>query len=213
VIRSTRTAPGESSAQEPMLIERLLPQYDAVRAEHRAMPGSMDTVFEATRQADFLEAWRGSRSVRFLFAARSTAERAASAARGRPHVEPPPPEALRLSTLPGRGDWVLLGQDPPREIAFGVVGRFWGGETTWEQIDAAEFQSFDRPGLAKIACNFSLRPYGSAHTLVSYECRTRATDEASRAGLMRYWRPLSPFIGVVLRAQLGVIADGLETEH
>ena len=85
---------------EPMLIERLLPDHDAVRVEHRVMPGSPEAVFEATRQADFLEAWRGSRGVRLLFGARSAAERVVSAARGRPHVEPPPPEALRLSTLP-----------------------------------------------------------------------------------------------------------------
>jgi hypothetical protein len=213
VLEFPRPASGGGSGAEPMLIERLLPEYDAVRVEHRVMPGARESVFEATRQADFLEAWRGSRGIRLLFGARSMAERAASAARGRPHVEPPAPEALRLSTLPDRGDWVLLGQDPPREIAFGVVGRFWAGETTWEQIDAGEFQSFDRPGLAKIACNFSLRPYGSAHTLVSYECRTRTTDEASRSGFMRYWRPLSPFIGVVLRAQLGVIAADLAIEH
>jgi hypothetical protein len=43
-------------------------------------------------------------------------------------------------------------------------------------------------------------------TLVSYECRTLATDAAARIGFLRYWRPLSPFIGVVLRAQLGAIA-------
>jgi hypothetical protein len=149
VTQSTHREPGDRGAAEPMLIERLLPDHDAGRAEHRVMPGSPETVF----------------------------------------------------------------QDPPAEIAFGVVGRFWAGDTTWEQIDAAEFRSFDRPGLAKIACNFSLRPYGSAHTLVSYECRTKATDEESRAGFMRYWTPLSPFIGVVLRAQLGVIAADLAVEH
>jgi hypothetical protein len=31
------------------------------------------------------------------------------------------------------------------------IGRFSSGETTWEQIDAADFTAFDRPGFGKIA--------------------------------------------------------------
>jgi hypothetical protein len=40
---------------------------------------------------------------------------------------------------------------------------------------------------------------------VTYECRTLATDETARRGFMRYWRPLAPFIGLVMRSQLRVI--------
>jgi len=205
-----RTAAGVDAAragQEPLLIERLLPRPDAVRAEHLLVDGALDAVYEAVRQADFMRAWRESPAVRLLFAARGVGERVVSAAarRGHPH-ELPPPEAMRLADLPARGEWVLLGEDPPHEVAFGAIGRFWSGETSWEEIDAAGFASFDRPGFARIACDFSLRPYGVARTLVSYECRTQATDPASRRGFLRYWRPLSPFIGVVLRSQLGVVA-------
>jgi hypothetical protein len=113
---------------------------------------------------------------------------------------------MRLADMPSHGDWVRLGENPPFEIAFGAIGRFWSGETVWEQIDAADFASFAAPGFAKIACCFSLRSYGTARTLVSYDCRTLATDAAARDAFLRYWRPLSPFIGVVLRAQLGVVA-------
>jgi hypothetical protein len=192
---------------EPMLLDRLLPRFDATRIEHRVIAGDLEQVYEATRQADFMRAWRESPAVRGLFAARAAGERAAALVRGRAPVPVPEPESLRLEGMPTHGDWVLLGEDPPREIAFGVVGRFWGGETVWEEIDASEFTSFDRPGFGKIGCNFSLRPYGSGGTLVSYEARTQATDDAARRGFLRYWRPLSPFIGVVMRAQLRVVAD------
>jgi hypothetical protein len=145
--------------------------------------------------------------VRFLFAARGVGERIASAAAGRDRPdEPRPPETMRLADLPAHGEWVLLGENPPHEIAFGAIGRFWAGETVWEQIDAARFATFDRPGFARIACDFSLRPYGAARTLVSYECRTQATDDDSRRAFLRYWRALAPFIGVVLRSQLRVVA-------
>jgi hypothetical protein len=195
------------SAAAPMLIERLLPRYDAVRIEHRVVPGDVEAAYGAVMRADFMRAWRESAGVRVLFAARSLGERAVAAASRRAFVEPAVPESLRVEDMPERGEWVALGEDRPREVAFGAIGRFWSGETAWRQIDAAEFASFAAPGFAKLACNFSMRAYGAAQTLVSYECRTLATDEIARAGFLRYWRPLSPFIGVVLRAQLGVVAD------
>ena len=99
---------------------------------------------------------------------------------------------------------MLLGQDPPHEIAFGV-GRFWAGETVWAQIDATDFETFAEPGFGKIARNLSLRAYGADRSLVTYECRTLATDATARPGFMRCWRPLAPFIRVVMRSQLRVI--------
>lgn len=197
---------GHSPAVVPMLIDGLLPRHDALRIEHRVVAGGLDTVYAAVEQADFMRAWRKSAAVRTLFAARSLGERAMAAAARRGHVEAPPPEAMRLADMPSHGDWVRLGENPPFEIAFGAIGRFWSGETVWEQIDGADFKTFAAPGFAKIACCFSLRSYGTSRTLVSYDCRTLATDAVARQGFLRYWRPLSPFIGVVLRAQLGVVA-------
>jgi len=189
----------------PMLIDRLMPSYDAVRAEHRIVSGDISSVYAAARRADFIRAWRESAAVRLLFAARGAGERAISLIARREHREPPTPESMRLADMPTHGDWVLLGENPPHEIAFGVVGRFWAGETVWAQLDAADFEAFAEPGFGKIACNFSLRPYGANRTLVTYECRTLATDDRARRSFMRYWRPLAPFIGVVMRSQLRVI--------
>jgi hypothetical protein len=112
---------------------------------------------------------------------------------------------MRLADMPTHGDWVLLGEDPPHEIAFGVLGRFWAGETIRGQIDAADFETFAEPGFGKIACNVSLNPDGTDRTLVTYECRTLATDETARRCFKRYWRPLAAFIGLVMRSQLRVI--------
>lgn len=190
-----------------MHIERLLPAFDATRTEHRVVRGDIGSVFDATREADFMRAWKDSAAVRLLFGLRGVAERLVSTATGRSVEEPPEPERLRLADMPTHGEWVLLGENGPVEIAFGVIGRFWGGHTTWEQIDARDFASFDRPGFGKIACNFSLRPYGTRHTLVSYEARTKATDREARKGFLRYWRPLSPLIGLVMRSQLRVIEE------
>ena len=189
-----------------MLIDALMPRYDAGRAEHRVMPAEVERAFAAVREADFLATVGESPVVRLLFGIRTLGERAAGIVTGRPTPEPAPPEQMRLADLGTRGEWILLGEDPPHEIVFGAAGRFWAGDTSWEVIDASAFGALDRPGLAKIACNFSVRPYGARSSLVSYECRTLAVDDATRRAFLRYWRALSPFIGVVLRAQLATVA-------
>jgi hypothetical protein len=194
-------------AGEPPLLERLLPQFDARRVERRVVPGDIETVYAATLRADFLRAWRENVAVRFIFGARELGERLVSAVRRRPFEPPPPPNSLRLADMGTHGEWVRLGEAPPFEIVFGTIGRFWAGETVWEEIDAGEFAAFDRPGFGKIAAGFRLQRSGEGQTLVAYECRTKGTDPAARKGFLRYWRPLSPFIGVVLRAHLRVIED------
>jgi hypothetical protein len=58
---AARPTIGAASDGKPMLIDRLMPAYDAVRAEHRIIPGDVATVYTATRHADFIRAWRGVR--------------------------------------------------------------------------------------------------------------------------------------------------------
>jgi len=190
---------------EPMLIERLMPDYDATRIEHRVVPAVPEEVWRAVREADFVRTAEEQAAVRYLFGARSAAERLVSSVRGRRAPERQEPDSMRLADMPRHGEWVLLGENPPEEIAFGAIGRFWAGETRWLTLDADTFGTFAEPGLARIACNFSLRPYGLTQTLLSYEARTKGTDEASSAAFMRYWRPLAPFIGSVMRAQLRMV--------
>jgi hypothetical protein len=147
-----------------------------------------------------------SAAVRALFAARGAAERLLSALLGRPAPADPEAEPMRLGDLPEYGEWVKLADEPARELAFGVIGRFWAGETAWRTIDAHEFVAFDEPGFAKIACSVSLRPYGTARTLVSYEARTQALDSDSRAHFLRYWRVVRPGVAIVMRAFLNAVA-------
>ena len=144
--------------------------------------GDPEAVYRALATIDIAAIPRSYLPVRALFAARTGAEHLVSALRRRPapaHAEPDGP--MRLAELPTHGEWVKLAEDPPHELVFGAVGRFWGGQTAWETIEADDFAAFDRPGFAKLACALSLRSYGDARTLVSYEARTLAL-ERRRAG-------------------------------
>ena len=48
-----------------------------------------------------------------------------------------------------KGGFVLLGENPPNEIALGLVGRFWTLSGSRCRVNAGEFASFDLPGYAK----------------------------------------------------------------
>lgn len=203
VDRATSTA---TDVAAMTLLERLMPEYDAERVERRTIGAPPHVVYDAAIHADFLDAVRQHRGVRGLFALRTALEKLVTALRRRAWVEPPPPARLRLKDLPTRGEWILLGADPPREIAFGVIGRFWAGETTWLPIGQADFATFAGPGFAKIACALLLHELPDGSTLLSYAVRTRATDERSRRAFRRYWRLTSVFIGIVMRSFLAVVA-------
>ena len=189
-----------------MLIDELMPDPDAARAEHLVIQGSTDRVYGAALEADFARAFDEARIARLATSVRSAVEATVARLRRRSSRDPGPAEELRLAGLGSHGQYVLLGADVPREIAFGMIGRFWAGETAWLEIDSSEFSDFDRPGYARIACNLSFREYGDRFTLASYETRTRATDPDSRRAFLRYWRMAGPLAGFVLRSQLELIA-------
>jgi len=107
---------------------------------------------------------------------------------------------------------VLLGADPPNEFVFGVIGRFWNGETKWEQIESSAFTSYRQPDFAKIAANLSPRRYGEERTLLSYEARTQATSDAARRAFLRYWALASPGAGFVMRSVLAMVAQAVESK-
>lgn len=209
ILRSSGApAPGAVARHaQSLLIDEVLPTFDATRAEHRIIEGDLATVWRAVLEADMARTGRENAVVRTLFALRALGERLAGALRRQPPAPPAEVSSMRLADLPSVGEWVLLEAREPSEVVFGAIGRFWAGETTWETIDAGDFIGFDRPGLARIAANFSLRPYGEDRVLVTYECRTQATDAEARRAFLRYWRALSPFIGMVLRAQLAAVAS------
>ncbi len=106
--------------------------------------------------------------------------------------------------------FIILQDEPPRELVFGLVGRFWGLNPSIEKIDTTEFKSFDRPGHAKVAANFLVRPQGDGRCLVSTETRILALDDAARRRFRCYWGLIRPFSGLIRREWLRIIKQQVE---
>jgi hypothetical protein len=183
-----------------MLLDELLPEYDVTEAAHVVVRASPEETFTAARDFDFLR-------VRTPLLVAAMWVRGLPARLAHRAEAVPPTLVLSEETMPG---WVLLGERPGEEVAFGAVGVFWHPQIEWHSVARAEFAGFADPGFGKIACNFSVRPYGEQATLLSYECRTVTTDPESRRAFARYWRIVHPFVAYIMRATVATIRDDLE---
>jgi len=186
---------------ERMLIEASVPTFDAMIAEHVMVEAGPSATFQAARALD-------------LLTVRTPLLVAAMWIRGLPErlsgkASPPPPRLVmsEQTALPG---WLPLGEQPDREIAFGVVGKFWRPVIEWRDVAPADFAGFAEPGWGKIAANFSVAPYGESHTVLSYQCRTVTTDPESRRHFLRYWWLIRPFVAHIMRATLKAIKADAE---
>jgi hypothetical protein len=183
-----------------MLLDDALATFDVSLAVHTVVHADPETTYAAARGLDFLRV-------------RTPLLLAAMWVRGLPakvtHRAEAVPPTLLLSegALPG---WVLLGERPGEEIAFGAIGVFWHPQIEWHDVEPADFATFAEPGFGKIACNYSVRPYGEAASLLSYECRTATTDDEPRRAFARYWRLIRPFVAHIMRATVDTIRDDAE---
>ncbi|MFV9427688.1 hypothetical protein ACNJ7K_04010 [Rhodococcus aetherivorans] len=182
------------------LLDVYLPTYDVVLTEHLTVEADVSATYRAAHDLDFLRV-------------RTPLLTAAFFVRGLParlarRPAPTLPE-LRMFADPssaGLPGWLVLGQVPDREIAFGAVGKFWRPDIEWRDVPREEFAAFDDPGWGKIGCHFLVRPNGANRSMLSYECRTSTTDPRSHKQMMRYWWLIRPFVGHIMRATVRTIA-------
>jgi hypothetical protein len=178
------------------LIDELMPRFDAVERHAIRIAAPPEVVYAALRRVDLL----GSRLIRWLIALRSL-----PAALGRPRARAAR-VALTLDRMLEHG-FVLLGERPGRELALGVVGRFWtpGGERV--PVDAEGFRAFDRAGYAKVVWDFRLAPEAGGATRLSTETRIWCLDPGSRRRFGRYWLVVRPFSGLIRLVLLRAVAQ------
>lgn len=186
-----------------MVIDDVLPAYDANRVEHVTVRAEPVRVYANLLEVDLMEARREGPGGRALFAAREAPGAIAGLLRrGR---EQPQDDPLRLDALEEEGTWVKLGEDFGKEFVFGAVGWMHGTEIVWRPLQASEFVRFKEPGSVKVAVNLSTQSFGIGHSVLSCEARARATDDRARRRLQLVWRGGAPAIRVAMRGSLNHI--------
>ena len=147
------------------------------------------TTWGALMDADLIEVGRRRPLVALLGALRILPDLVWERLHGEHPAAAPERLTLRdITKLPmSGGGWVLLGERPQEEIAFGLVGKFWRPVIQFAQVDATAFKDFAEPGFAKTIYAIGTRRFEDEKTLLWAIMRTATTDEHARTWFRRYW--------------------------
>ena len=177
-------------------MDELMPAWDQ-REVHEASiaapPAEVDAALRGLAIADMPV-------VRMMFALRALPGRL-----GRGGLRLPSPARPFLDAAREMG-FVVLADEPGREMVLGAVGRFWRVRgADFAPISGAEdFVAFTDPGWARSAMDFVLEP-AAGGTRVVTETRVQATDESARRAMRRYWRVIGPGSALIRRLMLAAV--------
>jgi hypothetical protein len=182
-----------------VLIDRFLPKYDEIEHHEVQIDAPPEGAYRAVKELDL---------------ARSPIVLALLAVRGIPSLftgAVKPKRRLGLDEILESG-FVVLGEEPGRELVLGIVGKFWQISSGVHRIDPGEFTVFDRPGFAKAVWNFLVSERRGGGSTVVTETRVLCTDADARRKFGWYWRLIGPFSALIRRALLGQIKRDAESQ-
>jgi hypothetical protein len=181
------------------LIDSFMPVYDVSEYHETSVRAPIDRVYDAIRTADL----GASVVVRLLLRVRALPDVFSRRCRSRV-------SRITLESVATDG-FVLLGENPPNEIALGLIGRFWVAAGEICRVGSAEeFTEFDQSGYAKAVWNISLVEDSRVGTRLATETRVRCLDDESRRRFRLYWLMIGPFSGLIRREVLRAIRKAAE---
>jgi hypothetical protein len=99
------------------------------------------------------------------------------------------------------GWFLLLAEDPGREIVIGRAGDAHAGRT----LAAEEFRKSHQAPLVKIAMNFRIEDVDATHCTLTTETRVYAAGMHVLQGFATYWRMIYPGSALIRRMWLRAI--------
>lgn len=181
-----------------MLIDDVLPDFDASEHHEIAVAAPPDRVYSALRTADL----GGHPVIRVLIALRSVPAVVLHWRQAGWRREPGP---ITLDTILQSG-FALLAEQPGREVVLGIVGQFWRLTGNIVATDAARFGRPLDAGMARAAWNFAVTPASDGTTRLTTETRIQCADARARRWFLSYWLVVRPFSGLIRRLMLAQIA-------
>lgn len=171
------------------LIEHYLPAYQFSETHRTFIQAPAARVLDAMARADLSD----DRFVRALLLIRGLPMRLRDKLGGSPRPDPWRGFGLHRFVPLGRNE---------REIAFGLVGRFWqsaGGLV--DMPDATAFATYAEPGVPKLVMTYVAEPADGGTRLTTIT-RVHCPDDASRRRFTPYWLLIRPASGFIRRRAL-----------
>ena len=172
-----------------MLIERFAADYDVGESHAVTVDADVDHCYRSVLAVDLFR----SRIIRILYRVRGLPTEG--------------PLTLRDMT---RWGFVVLDEDPGREIVLGLVGRFWLAKGGLRPVESFDFVKFSEAGYVKAAMNFLVESAGPERSTVTTETRVMATDPDSLRSFRRYWTLVAPFSALIRRRMLSLMRQQAE---
>ncbi len=120
-----------------------------------------------------------------------------------------PPEHLPILEVATRSGFLVLADEPDREIVVGTVVLAPRTNRT-RQLAPQDFKRLEDPGLALATMNFLIEDAGANSSILRTETRVYATDGPSEARFARYWRVIYPGSALMRRMWLRAIKHRAE---
>ena len=124
-----------------------------------------------------------------------------------------PPEEQPLLDVATRTSFILLTDDPPREIVVGTVIAAPREARATGKLESNFFLKNLRPGVALATMNFLVAPNGRSGSTVMTETRIYANTPADLRRFGVYWRIIHPGSDLIRRMWLRAIAERAETQE
>jgi hypothetical protein len=121
------------------------------------------------------------------------------------------PEQLPLLEVATRTGFLLLAEEPGREIVLGTGVVAPRGFRPKHDPTPQDFKELHAPGFALAAMNFRVEDAGPGECLVTTETRVYATDAPARRRFVRYWRVIYPGSALIRRMWLRAVKRRAET--
>jgi hypothetical protein len=185
------------------MLDRLIPLPRKLEVDTIELAAAPAAVWEHVRHGDLAEA----PLARALFALRTLPSRV----RGE-IVEPGGVRIDDLQSTVEHPGFALLGEEPPRELTVGAIGKVWQLDIPFRHVcDANAYIAFAEPGWVKVAWAIRIEPSGDLGTRLTVELRVDATDEESWRAFARYWHLVGPGSHFIRHAALGSLARHFRT--
>jgi len=180
-----------------LLIDRFMPEYHFNEVHSIRIQAPPDTIFRSIRAVTPAEV----RWLRTLYWIRSLPARIG----GTTSRTSPEPEPI-LDPEPDSGT-VILGEEPGRELLFGLIGQFskLAGGARPRIEGPQQFLAFHHPDQIKATMGFWLRDEGGGWWRLTTETRVLALDPSTRRKFSAYWRVIYPGSSLLRRTFLAAV--------
>ena len=109
-----------------------------------------------------------------------------------------------------RGGFLLLADQPPREVVVGAIVAAPPGTRRPDKFVSNDYKNLVRPGFAKATMSFLVQDLGNGSSRVETETRVFATDDATLGRFTRYWRVIFPGSSILRATWLRAIKTRAE---